>query len=90
MWLRIKAFALWAWAIVSTPAGTLSLGFLTLGGFFGGVLVCFGHVALLQYRRGLLFTMARLGLNWSEQPSAAARPPQPPFPGTASARCLGT
>src|SRR4051812_44705255 len=33
---RLKAAALWAWRLVSTPAGTLSLGFLTLGGFLGG------------------------------------------------------
>jgi cytochrome c-type protein NapC len=38
MWARIKAAALWAWGIVSTPAATLSLGFLTLGGFLGGVI----------------------------------------------------
>jgi cytochrome c-type protein NapC len=38
MWARIKAAARWAWRIVSTPAATLSLGFLTLGGFLGGVL----------------------------------------------------
>ena len=37
MWARIKSAALWAWRIVSTPAATLSLGFLTLGGFIGGV-----------------------------------------------------
>ena len=38
MWSRIKATALRAWATVSTPAATLSLGFLTLGGFLGGVI----------------------------------------------------
>ena len=38
MWTRIKAAALWAWRLVSTPAATLSLGFLTLGGFLGGVI----------------------------------------------------
>jgi cytochrome c-type protein NapC len=27
-----------AWALISTPAATLSLGFLTLGGFLGGVI----------------------------------------------------
>ena len=38
MWSRLKAAALWAWNILSTPAATLSLGFLTLGGFVGGVM----------------------------------------------------
>lgn len=38
MWARLKAVALWAWKLVSTPAATLSLGFLTLGGFLGGVI----------------------------------------------------
>ena len=30
--------ASWAWSILTTPAATLSLGFLTLGGFVGGVI----------------------------------------------------
>ena len=34
----IKGVILWAWKIVATPAGTLGLGFLTLGGFVGGVM----------------------------------------------------
>lgn len=38
MWARLKGLALWAWTIVSKPAATLSLGFLTLGGFLGGVI----------------------------------------------------
>ncbi len=38
MWSRLKAAALWAWRILATPAATLSLGFLTLGGFVGGVM----------------------------------------------------
>jgi cytochrome c-type protein NapC len=38
MWSRLKAAALWAWHILATPAATLSLGFLTLGGFVGGVI----------------------------------------------------
>lgn len=38
MWTRIKVRAAWVWKIVLTPAATLSLGFLTLGGFVGGVL----------------------------------------------------
>jgi cytochrome c-type protein NapC len=28
---RIRRRVLWAWRLVSTPAATLSLGFLTLG-----------------------------------------------------------
>ena len=28
----------WVWNIVSSPAGTLGIGFLTLGGFIGGVI----------------------------------------------------
>ncbi|MEQ1409869.1 NapC/NirT family cytochrome c, partial [Neorhizobium sp. Rsf11] len=35
---RIKNLAAWIWKILSTPAGTLSLAFLTLGGFVGGVI----------------------------------------------------
>jgi cytochrome c-type protein NapC len=38
MWARIRAVVMWAWRLVSTPAATLSLGFLTLGGFLGGVI----------------------------------------------------
>ena len=38
MFGRLKAAALQVWGIVSTPAATLSLGFLTLGGFLGGVI----------------------------------------------------
>ncbi len=34
----IKAAILWCWRILTTPATTLGLGFLTLGGFIGGVL----------------------------------------------------
>ncbi|ATN37706.1 cytochrome C (plasmid) [Rhizobium sp. ACO-34A] len=34
----LKAIILWTWGIVSTPAATLGLGFLTLGGFVGGVM----------------------------------------------------
>ena len=34
----LKAWLLWGWTILSTPAATLSLGFLTLGGFLGGVM----------------------------------------------------
>ncbi|MGO4839450.1 cytochrome C, partial [Rhizobiaceae sp. 2RAB30] len=34
----LKEWLLWAWHIISTPAATLSLGFLTLGGFVGGVM----------------------------------------------------
>lgn len=35
---RIKRLLSWVWKILSTPAATLSLGFLTLGGFVGGVM----------------------------------------------------
>jgi cytochrome c-type protein NapC len=38
MWAQIRALLLWGWSILSTPATTLSLGFLTLGGFLGGVI----------------------------------------------------
>ena len=34
----IRRLARWAWGVLSRPAATLSLGFLTLGGFVGGVL----------------------------------------------------
>ncbi|MCA1370413.1 NapC/NirT family cytochrome c [Bradyrhizobium sp. BRP14] len=33
-----KRFLLWVWKILTTPAATLSLAFLTLGGFVGGVM----------------------------------------------------
>ncbi|ASP74454.1 cytochrome C (plasmid) [Sinorhizobium meliloti] len=35
---RIKRLLLWVWKILTTPAATLSLAFLTLGGFVGGVI----------------------------------------------------
>lgn len=35
---RIKAFLRYVWRLVGHPATTLSLGFLTLGGFIGGVI----------------------------------------------------
>lgn len=35
---RLKTFLRWCWSIIATPAATLSLGFLTLGGFIGGVI----------------------------------------------------
>lgn len=38
MMARIKAILLWVWTILTTPAATLSLAFLTLGGFVGGVM----------------------------------------------------
>ncbi|MBX3530960.1 MAG: NapC/NirT family cytochrome c [Rhizobiaceae bacterium] len=38
MWRFVKAVVLWAWGIVATPSATLGLGFLTLGGFLGGVI----------------------------------------------------
>lgn len=38
MMARIKAILHWVWTILTTPAATLSLAFLTLGGFVGGVM----------------------------------------------------
>jgi cytochrome c-type protein NapC len=38
MMARVKAILLWVWNILTTPAATLSLAFLTLGGFVGGVM----------------------------------------------------
>ncbi|HUG60326.1 MAG TPA: NapC/NirT family cytochrome c [Methylomirabilota bacterium] len=38
MWTRIKAALAWAWTIFSRPSAYFGLGFLTLGGFVGGVL----------------------------------------------------
>jgi cytochrome c-type protein NapC len=38
MWRRIKAALLWAWGIMARPSVHFGLGFLTLGGFLGGVL----------------------------------------------------
>lgn len=38
MWTTIKAILIWTWGVLSTPASTLSLAFLTLGGFLGGVI----------------------------------------------------
>ncbi|QCM14122.1 cytochrome C (plasmid) [Agrobacterium tumefaciens] len=35
---RVKKLLAWLWAVLTTPAGTLSLAFLTLGGFVGGVM----------------------------------------------------
>ena len=35
---RLKRLLAWVWRILTTPAATLSLAFLTLGGFVGGVL----------------------------------------------------
>lgn len=35
---RIKALIAWVWTMLTTPAATLSLAFLTLGGFVGGVM----------------------------------------------------
>ena len=34
----IKRVLLWVWKVLTTPAATLSLAFLTLGGFVGGVI----------------------------------------------------
>ena len=35
---RVKAVFSWVWTVLTKPAATLSLAFLTLGGFVGGVL----------------------------------------------------
>jgi cytochrome c-type protein NapC len=35
---RVKRLAGWGWRVLTTPAATLSLAFLTLGGFLGGVI----------------------------------------------------
>ena len=38
MMARIKSLIVWVWTVLTTPAATLSLAFLTLGGFVGGVM----------------------------------------------------
>jgi cytochrome c-type protein NapC len=38
MWGRIKAVLRWGWAVFSRPSTYFGLGFLTLGGFVGGVI----------------------------------------------------
>jgi len=38
MMARIKAILAWVWGLLTMPAATLSLAFLTLGGFIGGVM----------------------------------------------------
>ena len=35
---RDKGLVGWVWRVLTTPAATLSLAFLTLGGFLGGVM----------------------------------------------------
>ena len=37
MWRRIKAAVIWGWEIFTRPSVHFGLGFLTLGGFIGGV-----------------------------------------------------
>ena len=44
----IKSIFVWAWHVLATPAATLSLGFLTLGGFVGGVLFWGGFNTALE------------------------------------------
>ncbi len=39
----------WFWNVLWTPAGTLGLGFLTLGGFVGGVIFWGGFNTALEY-----------------------------------------
>lgn len=38
MWQRLKAVLSWSWTIMARPSVHFGLGFLTLGGFVGGVL----------------------------------------------------
>jgi len=45
---RIAQWSLCAWRIISRPATTLSLGFLTLGGFLGGVIFWGGFNTALE------------------------------------------
>ncbi len=45
---RFKKVMVWAWRIFATPATTLGLGFLTLGGFVGGVIFWGGFNTALE------------------------------------------
>ncbi|AVF02366.1 MAG: NapC/NirT family cytochrome c [Devosia indica] len=45
----IKSVVLWAWKILITPAGTMGLGVLTLGGFMGGVLFWGGFNTAMEF-----------------------------------------
>lgn len=45
---RIWRFLQWCWRHVATPASTLSLGFLTFGGFVGGVIFWGGFNTALE------------------------------------------
>ncbi len=45
----IKRLAAWVWGVVATPPRTLGLGFLTLGGFVGGVIFWGGFNTALEY-----------------------------------------
>ena len=46
---RIKVFLLWFWGIASRPSAYLSVGFLTLGGFLGGVMFWGAFNTALEY-----------------------------------------
>ena len=45
----LKSVVLWAWRIMVTPAGTMGLGVLTLGGFMGGLLFWGGFNTAMEY-----------------------------------------
>jgi cytochrome c-type protein NapC len=46
---RIRAAIAWVWHVLSRPAATLSLAFLTLGGFVGGVIFWGGFNTALEF-----------------------------------------
>lgn len=48
LWRWIKAVFAWAWGVLTTPAKTLGLGVLTLGGFMGGVIFWGGFNTALE------------------------------------------
>ncbi len=48
IWRWIKAVLAWAWSVLTTPAKTLGLGVLTLGGFMGGVIFWGGFNTALE------------------------------------------
>ena len=60
-----QGLALWVWRILTTPAATLSLGFLTLGGFVGGVMFwgALQHRAGTDQHRAVLHLLPRDGDN---------------------------
>lgn len=48
LWHWIKGIVGWVWDIITTPAKTLGLGVLTLGGFLGGVIFWGGFNTALE------------------------------------------